>query len=50
MLFNSISGKQMEDMSLKPKMFCDVARLTDSEMEKEVLLKENTLKLATVEV
>ena len=49
-LFNSISGKQMEDMSLKPQMFCDVVRLSPTDVEKELTLKESTLKMATSEV
>jgi hypothetical protein len=49
-LFNSISGKQLEGMQFKPKMFCDVTRLGELQEEEERIIKENTLKLSSLEV
>ena len=49
-LFNSIHGKQMEGMSLKPKMFTDVMKLTSEQQNMERKLREKTLKLGNDEV
>ena len=49
-LFNSISGKQWPGMDLKPRMFCDVVKLSPEEEERERKIKERTLRLNSGEV
>ena len=49
-LFNSIQGKQWDDVSLKPKMFSDVYKLTPKQMEVEERIKESVMKMASEEV
>ena len=46
-VFNSISERQMSDVSLKPNMFCDVMRLTPRQAEAEHQATEAVLKMAT---
>ncbi|XP_021361015.1 kinesin-like protein KIF20B isoform X2 [Mizuhopecten yessoensis] len=46
-LFNSINGKQMEGMKLKPNMFTDVMKLSSVDVEAEKKFKEKTLKMIT---
>ena len=50
MVFNSIADRQMEDIKLKPQMFCDVVRLTPRQTDLEVKVKEQVLKMANDEV
>ncbi|XP_033763361.1 LOW QUALITY PROTEIN: kinesin-like protein KIF20B [Pecten maximus] len=45
-LFNSINGKQVEGMKLKPNMFTDVTKLSSAEEEAEKNFKEKTLKMS----
>ena len=45
-IFNSIEDKHWNDMSLKPKMFGDVLRLTPQQIEKEQLVKDKVFKMA----
>ncbi|XP_060078395.1 kinesin-like protein KIF20B [Ylistrum balloti] len=45
-LFNSISGKQVDGMKLKPNMFTDVMKLSSVEEEAEKKFKEKTLKMS----
>lgn len=49
-LFNSISGSQLEGMKIKPKMFCDVTKLNAEQEEKEKQTKEQIMKMANDEV
>jgi hypothetical protein len=49
-IFNSINGKQWPGMDLKPKMFCNVVKLSPEEEEEERKVKERTLKLNSSEV
>ncbi|KAK3090559.1 hypothetical protein FSP39_012688 [Pinctada imbricata] len=48
-LFNSISGKHWGKANLKPKMFTDVVRLSDTEEDLEIRKKEETLKFSCQE-
>ena len=49
-IFNSIEGKQWDNMSLKPRLFCEVGKLGPEQEAEEHKVKENILKLATDEV
>ena len=49
-LFNSISGKQIYDPSMKPEMFSDVVKLSADEVLEEKKIKKQTLKLGVNEV
>ncbi|XP_055887228.1 kinesin-like protein KIF20B [Biomphalaria glabrata] len=48
-IFNSINGKQIPSMTLKPKMFTDVVRLSPEEIVLEKRIKEKTLRLSVSE-
>lgn len=49
-IFNSIEDRQLAEPLLKPRMFCDVQKLSDSDREKEKVAKEKVLKLANADV
>ncbi|XP_074641317.1 uncharacterized protein LOC141899063 [Tubulanus polymorphus] len=46
-VFNSIEGKQWTSMTLKPKLFCDVARLNANQIEVEKLVKQKVFAMAS---
>ncbi|KAH9509612.1 hypothetical protein Btru_044008 [Bulinus truncatus] len=48
-IFNSINGKQIPSLTLKPKMFTDVVRLSPEEMALEKRIKDKTLRLSASE-
>ncbi len=45
-IFNSIEDRQWPDMSLKPKLFQDVSKLTEKQIEAEQKVKDGVLKMA----
>ena len=49
-IFNSISGKQVPDNSLKPLMFTDVTKLSSEEMAAEKKIKLKTLRMSVDDV
>ncbi|KAI0213937.1 Kinesin-like protein KIF20A [Lamellibrachia satsuma] len=49
-LFNSIQGRQWENMALKPAMFCGVTKLSPSQEHLQHQIKEAVLKLAADDV
>lgn len=47
-IFNSIDGRHFDSMKLKPKYFCDVVKLTDSQVQAEAAVKSSVLSMASV--
>ena len=49
-IFNSIQGRQLEDLHARPSMFCDAVKLSPGGVERQLELKECVLKLAAEQV
>ena len=49
-VFNSILDRYSNDLSLKPRMFGDVVRLTPSQVEREQNVKDKVFKMACTDV
>lgn len=49
-LFNSLQGKLLPGYSVKPKMFCDVEKLSENRQELEQLTKDMLFKSQPFEV
>ena len=49
-LFNSIQGRQWDNMALKPSMFCAVTKLSPEQEQLQHQIKESVLKLASDDV
>ena len=49
-LFNSIEGRQWDNMALKPSMFCAVTKLSPEQEQLQHQIKESVLKLASDDV
>lgn len=44
-IFNSISNKQLETVTVKPKHFCEITRLSPRQADIEREVKQGVLKL-----